>query len=238
MRRRANGCILYSHAEANTLARVSPDEHVWVAPNSLYRRADIGVDQSLIRNRILYVGRLDPDKKPTLLLEAFALLAAKDSLVELCFVGEGSSVADLKSRASELRLADRVTFYGELSDPAELRPLYATARCSVSPGYCGLSLTQSLGFGVPMVVARDEPHAPEIELARLGFAVFFEANSHVSLAAALAHSSLDRTHEERQALVSYIRSHYSAEAMACGFIDALVGRPSAVVAARAEAVCT
>ena len=60
---------------------------------------------------------------------------------------------------------DRVRFAGHVSDFETLSSYYWNALVSVSPGYAGLSLIQSHWFGVPMIIARDEPHAPEIEAA-------------------------------------------------------------------------
>lgn len=240
MRRRADGCIVYSFAEAAVLNANDPAEHVWVAPNAIYREAEIFADRApRARTRsaaaptspptsapapaelILYVGRLEPEKKPGLLLEAFAVLAATDRDAMLCFVGAGSLAATLEKRAVDLGLTDRVRFEGSVHDVEALRTLYANARCSVSPGYCGLSLTQSMCFGVPMVIADAEPHAPEIELRELGLVSFFAADSVAELAAALRADSFTQTDQERDAVVQFMRAKYSAEAMAKGLLDAL-----------------
>ena len=228
MRHRADGCIVYSFAEAAELAAGNPDERVWVAPNAIYREAEIFADhlalgrtESAPVELILYVGRLEPDKKPGLLLEAFALLAATDRDVVLCFVGPGSLAPTLAKRAAELGLTARVRFEGSVHEAAALRALYANARCAVSPGYCGLSLTQSMCFGVPMVIGDPEPHAPEIELRVLGLASFFAADSVAGLAAKLRADSFSQTAGERDAVVQFMRTQYSAEAMAAGLFDAL-----------------
>jgi glycosyltransferase involved in cell wall biosynthesis len=228
MRRRADGCIVYSFAEAAELAASDPDERVWVAPNSIYREADIFADrpactrsESAPAELILYVGRLEPEKKPGLLLEAFAMLAATDHDVALCFVGSGSLAPTLAKRAADLGLTERVRFEGSVHDAAALRAIYASARCAVSPGYCGLSLTQSMCFGVPMVIADPEPHAPEIELRALGLVSFFAADSVAELTAGIRADSFAHTDHERDAVVQFMRSNYSAEAMADGLLDAL-----------------
>ena len=228
MRHRADGCIVYSFAEAAELAANNRGERVWVAPNAIYREDEIfaghmprGRTKSTPAEVILYVGRLEPEKKPGLLLEAFALLAATDHDVVLCFVGPGSLAPTLEKRAAELGLTDRVRFEGSVHDAAALRALYANARCAVSPGYCGLSLTQSMCFGVPMVIGDPEPHAPEIELRALGLASFFAADSVAELTVTLRADSFSHTAHERDAVVQFMRTKYSAEAMATGLFDAL-----------------
>jgi glycosyltransferase involved in cell wall biosynthesis len=225
MRRRADGCIVYSFAEAEDLAAAASDERAWVAPNAIYRHSDIFIDQDAASpaepELILYVGRLEPEKKPDLLLKAFALLAARDRDVELCFVGSGSLQATLENRAAELGVSARVRFEGPAHDAASLRAFYGKARCAVSPGYCGLGLTQAMCFGVPMVIADGEPHAPEIELRALGLVSFFAADSAEELAAALRAGSFSYSDTERESVVRYMRAKYSAEAMADGLLGAL-----------------
>ena len=67
------------------------------------------------------------------------------------------------SLALDLGIDRDVIFYGHVSEPSELRSVYGASVASLSPGYVGLSVTQSLGFGVPMIVSR---------LAQLRMAIF------------------------------------------------------------------
>ena len=187
LRRLGNGTILYSYDEVPQAKNDLPAQDVWVAPNSLYRSAELEVSQrnNAARESILYVGRLVDTKKVDLLLRGYARSALDRQGVTLSIVGAGAARPDLETLAERLGCTDSVTFAGKITDPAELREIYAGALCSVSPGYAGLSLTQSLGFGVPMIVADKEPHAPEIELARFDGVSFFAANDPDSLAASL-----------------------------------------------------
>jgi glycosyltransferase involved in cell wall biosynthesis len=174
------------------------------------------------RGTILYVGRLEPAKKPGLLLDAFSAIANRQPGWQLEFVGEGSLRDELCANATNHGLETRVSFLGPIYDVEELAPVYARARCSVSPGFVGLTLTQSLGFGVPMAIADREPHSPEIELAREGGAVvFFEQDSAASLALTLESPAFDISDTQRSKLVAMIRERYSAEAMAQGIIEAV-----------------
>jgi glycosyltransferase involved in cell wall biosynthesis len=193
-----------------------------VAPNALYRSASITVTEGFDRNYILYVGRLEPEKKPRVLLEAFAELASSRPEWDLVMVGTGSLRGELEAFATSSDLVERARFAGPIHDVDALTQLYARARCSVSPGVVGLALTQSLGFGVPMVLA-DDAHGPEIELAsQPGAVVFFARDSMAGLIAALQSAELDLTGEQRAALSKVVRSDYSAEAMASGLVDAVL----------------
>jgi hypothetical protein len=63
----------------------------------------------------------------------------------------------------------------------------------MSPGYVGLSITQSLSYGVPMIVARDEPHSPEIEAMRERFnAITVASDDAEALAGVMVEMASDR----------------------------------------------
>jgi glycosyltransferase involved in cell wall biosynthesis len=232
MRGLADGCIVYSYENARRLRATAPAANVWVAPNALYPTRFLKVTEGGDRRLILYVGRLEPAKKPRLLLDAFALVAAARPEWDLVMVGEGCLRPELSAAADALGLGERVRFPGAIQDVSALAALYARAHCSVSPGYVGLALTQSLGFGVPMVVADCEPHAPEIEMADMGAVVFFRRGSAADLAAALQSPTLLLDASQRRALVEQVRKRYSADAMARGLVEAIMGRPSEIAADR------
>jgi glycosyltransferase involved in cell wall biosynthesis len=222
MRSVGDGSIFYSYENRERARLTAPREPIWVAPNALYRKAFLGARTGLDRNSIIYVGRLEPEKQPSLLLEGFALIAASNPDWTLRIVGDGTLRPELEKLARSLGLIERIRFAGAVYDAAALSDLYANAFCSVSPGVVGLSLTQSLGFGVPMVIAAGLAHGPEFELARAGAAVFFQAGSAADLAKALQSPSLALSDVERQELAETVRREYSAEAMAQGFVAALM----------------
>jgi glycosyltransferase involved in cell wall biosynthesis len=130
--------------------------------------------------------------------------------------------------ATRLGIDHRVDFLGHISDLDHLRSLYSESVVSVSPGYVGLSLTQSLGFGVPMLAADNEPHAPEVELLSDETGAFFAAGDPDSLAAQIIDAYRAPTRWDGQKLVETVRSRYSSTAMAEGFARALAGRPQEV----------
>ena len=226
MRRLARGVISYTWTDAGRVRTEDPDVPVWVAANGLYPASDLGYADETPRDAILYVGRMEKAKKPELLLEAFALAA--DDLpagTRLVFAGSGSELEPLRQRAEDLAVGDRVEFLGYVGTYDRLKALYESSLMSVSPGYVGLSLTQSLGFGVPMIVADDEPHAPEVELFDESCGRWFTADSATALATAMV-SEAASPRRDRDLLVERVKRRYSSSAMADGFVDALRGRRS------------
>lgn len=226
MRKLADGVVLYTSAQARELTESDAHAKLFVAPNAIYRADEMTPVASLdAPSSFIYVGRLVPEKKPDMLLAAF--IESQPALPDgtrLVLVGDGPMMSQLRETAARSSAADRVDFHGHVSDVAVLRDLYATAIAGVSPGPVGLSLIQSLGFGVPMIVARDEPHGPEVEAALDGWnAVMYSPSTCASLARALLSAVDGRSdwYRRRAAISRDCRERYSAEAMADGLLSAV-----------------
>ena len=225
MRRLADAVIVYTDREAWDLRARRPKLDVTAAPNALYRMDEMVPADTGHPTDFLYVGRLNSSKKPGLLLEAFHLASpSMPEDVRLVFIGAGPLRNDLAERVAALGLESRVLLLGHVSDVAELRQAYSSAIASVSPGYVGLSLIQSLGNGVPMLIARDEPHAPEIEAIVEGEnGWFFDSDSSEALASLLAAITAQRTSwtSRRAQIAERARATYSVERMVDAFVAAL-----------------
>jgi glycosyltransferase involved in cell wall biosynthesis len=226
MRVLADGLIVYTETEANELRGRMGRVEIAAAPNALFLATELDTTSSAHRAKnVVFVGRLIAAKKPDLLLRAFLL--ALDDLppdANLIFVGDGPLRPSLEAQAVAAGATERVVFEGHVTDLSELRRIYGEAVISVSPGYSGLNLIQSLGFGVPALIARGEPHAPEIEAAVEGEnAVFFESDSPTQLAALLVtvFGECDSWHSRRAAIAADCARTYTVEAMAARFLDIL-----------------
>jgi glycosyltransferase involved in cell wall biosynthesis len=145
----------------------------------------------------------------------------------LVLVGGGEREAAIRELVDELGISARVDMPGWEEGDALLRPRYSRAFCTVSPGFAGLGLTQSLGYGVPCAVARDERHSPEIELADTGAVHWFESDSAAALSNALTDLWRDRQDLPLTEVSAQVRTLYSAEAMADGLTAALRDQPLA-----------
>ena len=223
----SDGFISYTESQGQQLRQRYPFLKVWVAANACVSAADcVPVEATHDEvDSILYVGRLVEDKKVRLLLEGY-IRAQQDSLlaehIRLVFVGAGAERQHLEALAEEAGVADKVHFAGHVSDIAELRDYYRQAICSVSPGYVGLSATQSFSFGVPMLIARDEFHSPEIEACKEGFsAVYFESDCPYSMAMGLRYFWDNKVSflSKRQEVADWTAAHYSFDNMRDTFFD-------------------
>ncbi|GGC67145.1 glycosyltransferase family 4 protein [Hoyosella rhizosphaerae] len=224
MRRLADGTILYDYASLEHAKREVPGQPVWVAPNAIYRKSELQpIPPADTRNRILYVGRLVEVKAIDRLLYGFARSGLSEQGAVLTIVGNGPQKEALQQLARDLGIEQSTEFIPGVYDAAALRKLYAETVCSVSPGYAGLSITQSLGFGVPIVVSENELHAPEIELDSTGGVLYYDSSTENGLAGALVKVYQNPDQVDGEALRAYVHDTYSAEEMAGGVINALRG---------------
>jgi glycosyltransferase involved in cell wall biosynthesis len=224
----AQALVMYTRSDARAVARRMGAKSVFVAPNAIYGASQIQpVSSRAALRSFLFSGRLVEAKKPELLLRAFAAArfveGSEGSLPRLLFFGDGPLLGGLKEVAVELGIESRVDFLGH-TEPGSIGWAYEESVASVGPGSVGLALTQSLAHGVPMLIARDEPHGPEIEAAvdRVN-SLFFESNSVESLAEALVEVWANRRHWRGEAtgIAAACRDAYSAEAMAEGLLTAI-----------------
>ncbi len=107
--------------------------------------------------RILFVGRLEPEKGLPYLIECLAMLENSGRGARLDLVGCGPDEDSLRRLGQRLGLADAIHFHGYL---AFGEPLFAHYRAadlfvlpSLSEGFPGV-LIEAMAFGVPIVATR------------------------------------------------------------------------------------
>jgi glycosyltransferase involved in cell wall biosynthesis len=121
---------------------------------SIYQRLDILPDQKII----LYLGRLEPEKGLTYLLEAFASLKRSDATI--LFAGDGIMRGALEEMASRLGIAAQIRF-ADYVPTDEAPKYYALAWVGVLPSITtsyfkepwGLVVNEAFNQGTPMIVS-------------------------------------------------------------------------------------
>ncbi|WP_439128206.1 glycosyltransferase family 4 protein [Polaribacter sp.] len=216
--------IVYTDKQQAELLQQFPSKKIVSAPNAVISSSKMETNFDIKNsNNFIYVGRLTKLKKPLVLLEAFHKII--DKLPEeskLIIIGSGNESKSLENYVSDNNLEKRVLLKGHISNYNELKNYYDSSFFSVSPGYVGLSITQSFGFGVPMLVSKTENHSPEIEAFQNNKnGLYFETDSLKDLGIKML-DVLDNKEiwiKQRKNIVNFCKENYSIEAMAEVFIN-------------------
>lgn len=225
MRDIGDSVIVYTKSQMEELKTEEPHLLINYAPNALYYNHEMKINLEVKKediNNIIYVGRLTELKKPLTLLKAFHM--AMNHLGEnviLYFVGDGDEKDALQTYIDSHKLNKRVVLTGHIGDYKKLEQLYSKSLFSVSPGYIGLSVTQSFGFGVPMLVSRNENHSPELEAVVEGLnSLFFETDDLDSLKKKIIVFFKEKQTwiDKRQDINERCKQQYSINAMGNTFI--------------------
>lgn len=225
----SSATICYDEKRAERLVSLGiPLQKLFVAHNSIdteFIGQLLHQYNHLPRTRILYTGRLIPEKKVSLLLEGFALAFPHlPAETKLTIIGDGPERAALESQAQSIGIASKVQFLGEITDESLLSQYFLSSLLSVSPGYIGLAAIHSMAYGVPVVVADSEPHSPEIAALKVGFnGLMFRSDDAVSLSKALCGLVNDtrRLNKMSKAALHTIKEKYSLKNMVRAFEDAV-----------------
>ncbi len=228
MRRISTATIVYTYSEKLKAEKEISGSTIYVAPNSLYSKETIGRSGSLLRSHIIHSGRLVPEKKIDLVIRAFNSSNLASEGVKLIIIGDGPEKLNLQTLSAELGITSFVEFLGEVFDVDQLKKLYQAAFVSVSSGYVGLSLTQSLGFGVPMIISHEETHSPEIELYALQDEMYFKSDDQDSLSEQLRQcfESRELMSVQMETAARKVSELYCAEQMFEGLKRAILSEPS------------
>ncbi len=184
---RAAALIFYSNKGKEDFRSLGiPDAKLFVARNAIdiEHIQSVAAQTSAQRADILFIGRLVPTKKVDLLIAGFRVAVERlPAATQLVVVGDGPERPRLEQMVVASGLTERVQFAGEIIRQEDLAPIFSRSMLSVSPGSTGLAAIHSLAYGVPLLVADNEPHGPEIEVLEHGkTGEWFPANDASALA--------------------------------------------------------
>lgn len=180
-----------------------------------------------VKNKVLFVGSFDKRKQNDILLQSFNNILPKiPESVMLTFVGDGDQKDSTCLYAKRLGLTDRVSFLGRINEPEALLDLYKESIVTVSFGQAGLSILQSLGFGVPYITKKNAISGGEISNITHGETGYFCDDSLDSLENYLLKlvNDIEQARKLGENAYNYYSSHCTIENMAQGFINAIEGK--------------
>jgi glycosyltransferase involved in cell wall biosynthesis len=135
--------VIYNGIDLNRLA--PPSELELEA-----QRASLGISES--DRVVLCVGRLERPKEHALLLRAFSVISRKIDNLILLIVGRGQLERELRTLATNLHIAHRVRFAGQVSPVAPMFYLAEAFALSSSREGLPLVVLEAMAAGLPMVL--------------------------------------------------------------------------------------
>lgn len=119
---RAAGIVLQTR-QAKEFFSKSVQKKVIVLPNSLSEKFLQNEYTGERKKEIVWVGRMDSNKNPKMLLQAFAEIAEKYPEWSVTFIGEGYQKEEMEEFCKENGLCGQVNFTGRIDDVASaIRP--------------------------------------------------------------------------------------------------------------------
>jgi len=154
-----------------------------------------GIDEEFLeaklkpnRGRIIYIGRLEPQKRLDLIIEAFKLFKKKVDNAELHIIGSGSLYMRLKEtskRIGGVHVHEQVSPSKRRELVNQLEKSWVFISASEFESY-GLAIAESLSLGLPTLLTNAPYNAAVNELVRNGYnGVIVEHNKPEAIAAAL-----------------------------------------------------
>jgi len=177
----ATGFFLYGNNGKEMMVKYGiPKERLFVINNSLDYDNQLKVRKKLtstvlyaekFKNNdpvLIFTGRLQSEKKLHYIFKAMKELMPELPL-NLILVGDGLLRNQLSQQVEQLRLVDRVWFFGACYDEEILGGLFYNATLTVSPGNIGLTAIHSMMYGTPILSHSTFLHqGPEFEAIKQG----------------------------------------------------------------------
>ena len=169
--RRADAVVTVSEcSRRQLLAAGVPAERIHVAVEGVARPPATGGWREAWPSpglKLLHVGRLEARKRPWVAIDALRVANRQASLV---FAGDGPLSDELRTRATEAGIADRVRFLGRVSEYDKWR-LYDSADlllfASTLEGF-GLVVAEAQSRGLPVIAAAGTATAEALDPGRSG----------------------------------------------------------------------
>lgn len=217
--------IFYNKFNRDTFIELGLNRNYLSYANNTYRveprRKSYENDE---KSSIIFVGSFDKRKQLDVCIRAFKnLLPQIAPNINFELIGSGEEESSLKELVSSLKLNDRVKFIGRINDSHKIGVFYNRAILSLSFGQAGLSVLQSLGFGVPFITKINAISGGEKSNIIHGYNGFFCDDDIKSLEMYMLRILDNKTLAQKMGENSY--NYYSdnctIENMARGFVEVI-----------------
>jgi glycosyltransferase involved in cell wall biosynthesis len=225
--KKVSACVFYTNeAKIDFIKRGVPSTTLYVANNTFDVSNRVQSYNYPKKWRVLFVGSLDKRKQNDVLFDSFRHIINKiPSDIILTMVGDGFERNQLVESSVELGLNNRIEFVGTVNDTEILKKYYEEAIVSVSFGQAGLSVLQSIGYGVPFLTKENAISGGEISNIKNGYNGILCKDSETSLSdnLILLCNNIDYSRELGKNAYDYYSKYCTMENMVQGFKDAIEG---------------
>lgn len=171
-------------------------------------------------NIIISSGRVNAVHQHIVALKALELVKSEISDVLWVVIGSGNELQNLKDKSKELNLEDNIVFLGEVYDETIKAPWFLISKILIHPGYIGLSIFNSFGYGLPVITHNNiNNHSPEFYLFqenKTGY-LFLEGN-HYDLSEKIKFALKSNNSDEmKRYVLNIVKSKHNTEKMAVNF---------------------
>jgi len=136
-------------------------EKLFVANNTVDVVEKIEIPKE--KKHFLFVGTLYKAKKIFDLLEAYNIAFTKNpSIKPLIIIGDGEEYDNICNWIAVKNLSNNIQLIGAIYDQNKLKNYYTDAIACISPGQAGLTLLNSMAYGVPFVTTSNAITGGEI----------------------------------------------------------------------------
>jgi len=224
MSRFSNGLIAYTKTEGILALEGRYHKKIYVAPNSIYSRRQIRYTKSASRKNLLYIGRLSKKKNILRLVKEFIDSGIHSDGAKMTIVGLGEQLSEIQALITSTKMSASFDLIGDNFEFETIEGLFTSTFASVSGDYAGLSITMSLGFGVPILVPDAKKHSPEIELVESGGVILYDPSdsSDFKNKIQLLYHGVDGIAPHGEYLSEFVKTNFSSESMAEGLESALL----------------
>lgn len=150
---KANALAFYTNVPIDKYEKMGiPREKMFEAPNTVEVHS---VKDSLEKDSILFIGTLYRQKGLQTVLDSYLELRGVVNLPKFRIIGNGPDYESIHQWIEEHRMGDLIEMIGAIYDIDEKAKYFARAYACISPKQAGLSVLESMGYGVPYVTSKN-----------------------------------------------------------------------------------